>query len=278
MIGIANLVLPYSLRDLIVFDCAALAVIIGVIASIAPLGIAAHLDQIIVFALVAAATVPIAARFERLQQRNFLLTLRARIFGRELLEANRNLRFLSDTDPLTGVPNRRWFERQFQARIFASGETGRLSDSIGLLLIDLDNFKAFNDSHGHQAGDYCLALVAKTFRDVLEAKGGIAARYGGEEFIGALRVTDNATILEVAEDVRVSVANILASADTQHGPVVTTSVGVGIAPAAAKLPREELIEMADTALYAAKENGRNRVELVEAEAAFKAGAPALARR
>ena len=271
LIGLANVMLPYSLRGLVVFDCAALLVTAGIIAVNAPQGIGAHIDQITVFALVAAATLPIAARFERLLQNNFLLTLRARIFGRELLEANRNLRSLSETDPLTGIPNRRWFELQFDARILAPGEKGRGTDSIGLLLIDLDHFKAFNDSHGHQAGDYCLTLVAEALRDVIESKGGIAARYGGEEFVGAVRVTDKSTIVELAEDVRGAIADVLAPADKRRSPMVTTSVGVGIAPAAAKLPREELIEMADAALYAAKDRGRNRVEVVEAEAAFNIG-------
>jgi len=198
--------------------------------------------SLFVFALVTAATLPMACRYEKLRQRNFLLALRARIYSGELLEANRALHILSETDPLTGIPNRRSFERRFDGAILSPGEEGRATDSIALLMIDLDHFKAFNDAHGHQSGDYCLRLVAEALNGLFEDCGGILARYGGEEFVGALRTSDRHKIDALAEDVRLSIASVLTPMNQADRSMVTASIGVGIAPAAAKLPREELIE------------------------------------
>ncbi len=268
VVGLANIILPYSLRGLIVFDCAALLVTTAMFATRGLDVLAYNFDSLLVFALVAGATLPVAGRFEKLRQENFLLTLRARIAGRELLKANRALHTLSETDPLTGIANRRCFERQFDTAILAPGKDGRGADRIALMMIDLDHFKAFNDSHGHQAGDYCLSLVAEALDALFKDTSGIVARYGGEEFVGAVRARDATIVNNLAEEVRQTIASVLTPVDETDRPMVTASIGVGIAPASAQLPREELIEMADAALYAAKEQGRNRVDMVEAEPAF----------
>ncbi len=268
LVGLANIMLPYSLRGLVIFDVTALLVTAAMLTLNGIATLAYHADTVFIFILVAAATLPIAARFEKFRQNNFLLTLRARISSRELLKANRALIKLSKTDPLTGIPNRRCFEHEFDTSIIAPGERGRAADQIGLMMIDLDHFKAFNDAHGHQAGDSCLKLVAHSLVDIFDEVGGIVARYGGEEFIAAVRMRDSAAINATAEDVRQIVASVLTPVSQSDRSLVTASIGVGIAPASAMLAREELIEMADAALYSGKDGGRNRVEVVEAEAAF----------
>lgn len=269
LVGIGNMMLPYSFRGLVIFDASAVLVVWGTLALHGIEYIAMYADTLVVFLLAAGGTLPVAGRFEKLRQYNFLLNLRARIFSSELLKANRSLQLLSETDPLTGIANRRCFERQFESEIVAPGEDGRQSDQIALMMIDLDHFKAFNDTHGHQSGDYCLKLVANALQDIFDEAGGIVARYGGEEFIAALRKPNGQAITEVAHDVRQTIATVLTPVSGSDRSMVTASVGVGIAPASAMLPREELIEMADAALYCGKEAGRNRVEIVEAEEAFK---------
>lgn len=268
VVGIANMMLPYSLRGLLIFDVSAIVVATGIIALHGHDLLVRYADTVVVFALAAAGTLPVAGRFEQLRQHNFLLALRARIFSRELLEANHALQLLSETDPLTGIANRRCFERQFETDIFAPGETGRASDHIALMMIDLDHFKAFNDTHGHQSGDYCLKLVANALQDIFDDAGGIVARYGGEEFIAAIRKSDGNAIRAIAEDVRQTIAEVLTPACESDRSLVTASIGVGMARASAMLPREELIEMADAALYSGKNGGRNQVVIVEAEEAF----------
>lgn len=274
VVGIANMMLPYSLRGLVIFDAAAIIVASGIIALHGPHYLALYSDTVVVFALAAAGTLPVAGRFERLRQHNFLLNLRARIFSRELLKANHSLQLLSETDPLTGIANRRCFERQFETEIVAPGEHGRADDLIALMMIDLDHFKAFNDTHGHQSGDYCLKLVASALQDIFDEAGGIVARYGGEEFVGAVRKREAAKIRAIAEDVRQTVAATLTPVCEIDRSLVTASVGVGVAPAAIMLPREELLEMADAALYSGKNEGRNKVVIVEAEGAFIPPRPA----
>ena len=268
MVGLANVILPYSLRGLVIFDICAVLVSAAMLAIGGTDVFGSRADTLIVFTLVALATLPLAARFEKLRQNNFLLTLRARIVGRELLKANSALRQLSDTDPLTGIANRRCFEREFETQIIAPGTDGRAADTIALMMIDLDHFKLFNDQHGHQSGDYCLQLVANTLQDLIDESGGIVARYGGEEFVAAVRKRNPQQVRAIAEDIRQAIAAVLAPNTESDRSLVTASIGIGMAPAEAMLPREELIEMADAALYSGKNGGRNRVEIVEAEPAF----------
>lgn len=267
VVGLANLIMPYSLRGLVFLDLAAIATIGGVILFNKG-GFAGHVDTLTIQAIVCVATLVIAARVHRLRQANFLLNLRTQIANRELAEANESLRTLSESDPLTGIANRRGFEARFEQAVVAPGEHGRQADMIALMMIDLDHFKKFNDTHGHQSGDYCLTLVAATLEELFEEEGGIVARYGGEEFIAAVRKRNSSEVQAVAEKVREAVAGVLKPSAGSESSLVTASVGVGMAPAMAKLPREELVEMADAALYCGKDQGRNRVEFVEAEIAF----------
>lgn len=152
------------------------------------------------------------------------------------------------TDPLTGIPNRRYADLAL-AREFAGAQRGRV---LSLALFDLDRFKAYNDRHGHRAGDQALrsfasALMANTRRMNL------SARYGGEEFLAILSSTP-ATGAEVFAG---RVREDLAAAPPQAGPL-TVSVGIAQYRAAMSSP-EDLMEAADRALYEAKTSGRDRI-------------------
>jgi diguanylate cyclase (GGDEF)-like protein len=170
-------------------------------------------------------------------------------------QANRQLDQLSRFDPLTTVANRRHFDeflRQTWAR--ASHDDGDLA----VLMIDIDHFKAYNDQHGHPAGDACLKLVAETLKDCLRQPHDLVARYGGEEFIALLSHADLAMALVAAERVRAGVA-----AGTTSVPV---SIGVAsVRPGARGLSPAMLIDAADHALYEAKASGRNTVRSASVE-------------
>lgn len=169
---------------------------------------------------------------------------------------------LAMTDGLTGVLNRRAFDEAL-AREWE--HTVRTSGQMSLLLLDIDHFKDFNDTYGHQAGDDCLRVVAAAIRSGLKRPADILARYGGEEFAVILPDVDASGAVEVAGRIRQAIADMKIphlKSQTGRGKV-TASVGVATALArnggTIRMP-EGLLLAADTALYKAKRNGRNRVD------------------
>ena len=173
----------------------------------------------------------------------------------ELAEANSRLEQLTLTDPLTGLANRRRLTGELEAawlRALRSGEP------IGLAMIDIDNFKKYNDHYGHQGGDECLRLVARALAGSVRACD-LVARYGGEEFSIIMPATGPAGAYQVAERARQAVAGLREPHALTDGGIVTISVGVtAIAPVTGAQP-DSLIKMADEVLYEAKRAGRNRV-------------------
>ena len=167
------------------------------------------------------------------------------------------------TDALTGVANRKHFDAAL-ARAAGDAEL----HPVSLLMLDIDHFKNFNDSHGHVAGDQVLRLVAKAL--VAEIKGrDIVARYGGEEFAVILPQTRLEAAAVVGEHIRASLEqrSVVVTRTGRKLGIVTASVGV-----AQYRPEEAVIDFvdrADAALYAAKHAGRNRVELAPVHAAFE---------
>lgn len=185
----------------------------------------------------------------RRSQADALVTLATALAGAlTRLELVRRLERLSRSDGLTGLANRRAFDEALAAELARLGRTG---GALGLALIDVDHFKRFNDTHGHQAGDAALVAVAGALRASSRA-GDHPCRFGGEEFALLLPGADGEAARVAAERVRVAVARAAA-----RGGPVTVSVGVAIADATT-VP-EELIAAADERLYAAKAGGRNRV-------------------
>jgi diguanylate cyclase (GGDEF)-like protein/PAS domain S-box-containing protein len=168
----------------------------------------------------------------------------------ELNSLNARLAQLATTDGLTGLSNRRTFDgflrREFAAR-----------DTISMLLFDIDNFKGYNDTYGHQAGDECLKAVATAIADATSGTSGMSARYGGEEFAIILPNVSEAGALRVAEAVRLTVRSLgVRNAASSRG-YVTVSVGIST-KTEATLDETMLVGGADLALYEAKRLGRNQ--------------------
>ncbi|PIV72646.1 MAG: diguanylate cyclase response regulator [Rhodobacteraceae bacterium CG17_big_fil_post_rev_8_21_14_2_50_65_11] len=161
---------------------------------------------------------------------------------------------LAVTDSLTGLHNRRYALRRLDRMLAAPGR------GVAVMMLDLDHFKAVNDSHGHAAGDAVLAEVARRLRDVLRP-GDLLARLGGEEFIVALRDTDSDSALHCAERLREAVGSSPVTIPGRAGQIpVTMSVGLAMGHDRTE-PGEDLIARADRALYASKHEGRNIVTL-----------------
>ena len=173
----------------------------------------------------------------------------------QLNAANKELQRLSTTDGLTGIPNRRMFD-ELSIREWRRCE--RMKKPIALVMLDIDNFKLFNDEYGHQAGDDCLRAVARQVARAAPRAADLAARYGGEEFVLVLGETDADGARWVAENVRqhVSELGILHATPSRR---VTISCGVAAVPPQSGLSFETLLRSADRALYQAKEAGRDKV-------------------
>ncbi|MGF7175550.1 diguanylate cyclase [Azospirillum doebereinerae] len=195
--------------------------------------------------------------YERLREANETLERRVAERTSALEEANVRLNRLATLDSLTGVWNRRRFLELADAEL---GRTRRHGRHLGIFLLDLDRFKAINDTHGHAAGDEVLRTVVRRTRDALRASDHIA-RFGGEEFVVLLPETDGEGTAAVAERVRASLAASPVMVDGRAVPV-TGSLGVA-SWIAAETSIEQTLRRADVALYAAKQAGRNRVRRAE---------------
>jgi diguanylate cyclase (GGDEF)-like protein len=175
----------------------------------------------------------------------------------ELREANARLLELSIRDGLTGVYNRRYFDETL-AREWRRGQ--RTKHRVALLLIDIDHFKALNDSYGHSTGDECLRMVAKCLTDNLRRPGDVVARFGGEEFAIILPGADIAGARQLAECMRSAVDQLkVRLPEPSIAPHITISIGISSQMPPAGSEPSILIAAADHALYEAKDNGRNRV-------------------
>ncbi|WP_188399986.1 diguanylate cyclase [Sporomusa sp. GT1] len=179
----------------------------------------------------------------------------------ELENANRELSRLSSLDGLTGIANRRHFERIYDMEWRRAARTG---SELSVLFLDLDFFKYYNDTYGHQEGDDCLKQVAAAAGRVLKRPGDLLARYGGEEFVVILPETSIAGAAEVAEAIRQAIerCNIPHSASPVAAHV-TVSVGVAGGRVTPEDKPSDFIARADKALYEAKHSGRNRVKVAD---------------
>ncbi len=175
---------------------------------------------------------------------------------RELAEANEQLRRLSYADPLTGLANRRRFDEALESEWNRSQRTGK---PLSVILVDIDNFKTWNDTFGHQAGDRYLVAVAGALTESTPRAADFVARIGGDEFAILLPETDLEGAATVAEAVREKVSNIRLAENGDQGPVPAT-VSCGVAASSSSPPSAAaLLEVADQCLYTAKKAGRNRV-------------------
>jgi diguanylate cyclase (GGDEF)-like protein len=171
-------------------------------------------------------------------------------------EKNRQLQDLANKDGLTGLYNHRYFHEQLSKDFL---HAKRYDEFLSCVLLDIDYFKKFNDTHGHQTGDVVLSTLGRVIKDSIR-DGDLAARYGGEEFSLVLYHADGPAAYQVAERLRQMVESheVHDKGNVLH---VTISVGIATFPSGQIRDSKELIECADKALYKAKENGRNRVEI-----------------
>lgn len=179
----------------------------------------------------------------------------------DLQRANEELLRLSSTDSLTGLANRRTFDRTLDKEC---ARIRRSNAPLSLVFFDVDHFKALNDTLGHQRGDMCLAMLAGQMERVARRSLDLAARFGGEEFAMILPNTGAEGARLVAEMVRQAFADLnLAHPASPIASYLTVSAGVATATRGLRSVPEELVAAADQALYAAKRRGRNRVVVAE---------------
>jgi diguanylate cyclase (GGDEF)-like protein/PAS domain S-box-containing protein len=174
----------------------------------------------------------------------------------QLQTANQQLENLAMVDQLTQIANRRRFDQKLN---FLWEQLLRKQDCISLLLCDIDYFKQYNDTYGHAAGDDCLRLVGQAFQQTVKRATDLAARYGGEEFAVILPNTDTHGAVQIAQAINQAIQHLkiphTASSVMEY---VTVSIGIAtVTPTPDTLPLD-LISAADTALYQAKSQGRNR--------------------
>ena len=180
------------------------------------------------------------------------LALKQEIQRREELE--QELRLLAYHDPLTGLHNRRYFFNQFDAEL---NRCRRYSHDVSLILLDIDRFKSFNDTYGHDFGDKVLVDVANVLQETVRDSD-LVARVGGEEFAILVLEADLNVAAELAERVRVAVMEMELRTGNQHKLAVTISLGLSQIINTDESPGEAY-QRADKALYQAKRSGRNRV-------------------
>jgi diguanylate cyclase (GGDEF)-like protein len=175
---------------------------------------------------------------------------------RALQVVNEQLETLSLTDPLTGLANRRRFDDALEVGWRDAIASGR---SIGVAFVDIDHFKWYNDDFGHLAGDDCLREVAQALAGAVREGSDLVCRYGGEEFAIICPGADQARAVTIAERCRTAVAALARRNTRTSAGLITVSVGVAAMEPNAELSADTLVKVADTALYRAKQNGRNLV-------------------
>lgn len=189
--------------------------------------------------------------------RQFLRYARIEALKEQAEKENEILKAIAERDGLTNVANRRKID---EVIAFTQHFAAREKVSVAVLMIDLDNFKAYNDTYGHLAGDELLKAAASTMRDVLLRTTDFFGRFGGEEFIAILPFTDVAGAAIIADKIRQAVFDLsVAHCGTAAG-VATVSIGLAIGIPTERIPINIFIDQADQALYRAKQLGKNRIE------------------
>jgi two-component system chemotaxis family response regulator WspR len=189
----------------------------------------------------------------------------------ELAHSNRELKRLSSMDGLTALANRRQFdetlEREWQRAV-------RTELPLSLLFADIDFFKRYNDSYGHQAGDDCLKKVSDSLQKTVHRPADLVSRYGGEEFVMILPDTTSEGALAVAEKVLKNISSLeIPHKNSDTADHVTLSIGVATLCSQEGSSADELVEAADKMLYKAKEDGRNCIKVVHPSTQLKSVSP-----
>ncbi|WP_448090759.1 sensor domain-containing diguanylate cyclase [Pseudomonas azerbaijanoccidentalis] len=180
----------------------------------------------------------------------------------DLRQAQEALELIATHDSLTGLANRRLFERALDVEF---GRGARQHSPLSLIMLDIDFFKRYNDTYGHVVGDHCLAQVARAVKDCCHRKADLAVRYGGEEFAVLLPDTDIHGAMTIAEQIRRSVMAKNISHTGSPTGYVTVSLGCYSFMPTGRDSMDVFIQRADAALYQAKHSGRNRSAVLSLE-------------
>jgi diguanylate cyclase (GGDEF)-like protein/PAS domain S-box-containing protein len=176
----------------------------------------------------------------------------------KLQAANKMLRDMSETDGLTGIPNRRFFDNQYK---LTYEHCRKNSQNLAVILLDVDYFKKYNDTYGHLKGDDCLRSVAQTIQQTITRHGDFVARYGGEEFVVVLSDVDQKQINEILKSIRNNINQMNIPHEMSNvSSIVTVSGGCAIMEANTMIQSNILLDFADKALYRAKHSGRNSMK------------------
>ncbi len=201
----------------------------------------------------------IIRELEELRNRYVELEAMVKERTKQLETANRKLRRFSTIDTLTGIANRRSFNEAIEKEWRRCIRSGK---SLSLILADIDFFKDYNDHYGQLEGDTCLKKVARALKRTLRRPGDFLARYGGEEFVALLPDTDSQGVCLVAEAMLYNVKALdIPHAHSSVSERVTVSFGLATVVPLMDVKSSTLISAADDALYEAKKQGRNRIEM-----------------
>ncbi|MFC7368608.1 sensor domain-containing diguanylate cyclase [Vreelandella zhaodongensis] len=220
--------------------------------------------RLAMFSIVAKALFTLFAnyRLERSERSGYLLVLKEKIRSGYYLKDNRKLSRLSVTDPLTNIANRRQFDTIFPLRW---QEAIDKHNFLGLMVIDIDYFKAYNDYYGHLQGDQCLRQVAATIQ-ANSRDTDLVVRFGGEEFVVLMPNATSQAVRQAAERIRCSIeALYIPNYGCSGQRLVTVSIGVALLCPTNRFTPDEFLAHADTALYRAKRQGRNCVCVADIE-------------
>ncbi|NRT73168.1 GGDEF domain-containing protein [Clostridium beijerinckii] len=165
---------------------------------------------------------------------------------------------ISKFDFLTNVYNRRYFDMVLTEEWKKSKEA---NNCLAILMIDIDKFKEYNDKYGHVEGDKCLQNISMIIKNVVNQSNSVVSRYGGEEFIALISNSDLEKAKCIAENIRKDIEKLGILHEASEHRSVTVSIGVAVAIPNMQMQPEDLIVMADQALYRAKGSGRNRMEV-----------------
>ena len=174
----------------------------------------------------------------------------------QIVNQLRTIKRLSMIDQLTAIPNRRSFDERLRMEWARAIRENR---SMGLLIIDADRFKDYNDTYGHLQGDVALQAIAKIFSQLLERPGDFLARWGGEEFAVLLPNTDTQGGLHIGEQIRAAIEQAVIPCTDGSATKLTVSIGVNAQTPTLDSSLDGFLSGADKAMYAAKREGRNRV-------------------
>lgn len=178
------------------------------------------------------------------------------------LEIERNTAQLNSfTDSLTGLANRRYFDEVLETEFY---RLKRTRSKLSLIMLDVDNFKKFNDTYGHIAGDDCLRQIGNVLKTIVGRVSDIVARYGGEEFVIILPETEGKGAIALAERIRKTVEELaISNSASDIANSITVSIGVVTVSTTGLVSPEQIVTLADEALYCAKKEGRNRIEVAK---------------